>query len=106
MINQYKDSDIKIYGNTGVLEYYSLNGVDEWAFLGYSALTFVFFFLVAYIVSVHSLACPSSSGICSCATYPSKTQQRPVRRSSCLHRRCCLMTSCKLRVSRASSRGA
>ena len=51
MINQYKDSDIKIYGDTGVLEYYSLNGISEWAFLGYSALTFVFFFFVAYIVS-------------------------------------------------------
>ncbi len=51
MINQYKNSDIKIYGDTGVLEYYSLNGISEWAFLGYSALTFVFFFFVAYIVS-------------------------------------------------------
>ena len=61
MINQYKNSDIKIYGDTGVLEYYSLNGIDEWAFLGYSALTFVFFFLVAYIVSPPPPpACPHS----------------------------------------------
>ena len=50
MINQYKDTDIKIYGDQSVLEYYSLNGISEWAFLGYSALTFVFFFCVAYIV--------------------------------------------------------
>ena len=61
MINQYKNSDIKIYGDTGVLEYYSLNGIDEWAFLGYSALTFVFFFLVAYIVSFQPPAHPNSS---------------------------------------------
>ena len=78
MINQYKDSDIKIYGTTGVLEYYSLNGVDEWAFLGYSALTFVFFFLVAYIVSLQLPACPSSSVICSCANYASNAQHCPV----------------------------
>jgi len=51
MINQYKDTDLKIYGDQSVLEYYSLNGISEWAFLGYSSLTFVFFFMVAYIVS-------------------------------------------------------
>lgn len=51
MINQYKDTDIKIYGDHSVLEYYSLDGISEWAFLGYSALTFVFFFMVAWIVS-------------------------------------------------------
>ncbi|KAK9906864.1 hypothetical protein WJX75_009364 [Coccomyxa subellipsoidea] len=49
MINQYKGSDLKIYNNVGVLEYYSLNGLSEWAFLAYSALTFVFFFFVAYL---------------------------------------------------------
>ena len=51
MINQYKGSDLKIYNGVGVLEYYSLNGLSEWAFLAYSALTFVFFFFVAYLVS-------------------------------------------------------
>ena len=51
MINQYKNDDVKVYGDTGVLEYYSLNGLSEWAFLGYSALSFVVFFLIAYIVS-------------------------------------------------------
>ena len=50
MINQYEHSDLQIYG-TPVLEYYSLNGIDKYAFVGYSALTFVFFFLVAYLVS-------------------------------------------------------
>ena len=55
MINQYKDNDLKIYNNVGVLEYYSLNGISEWAFLAYSALTFVFFFFVAYLVSPHPL---------------------------------------------------
>lgn len=69
MINQYKNSDIKIYGDVGVLEYYSLNGIDEWAFLGYSALTFVFFFLVAYIVSLQPLGCPISFRHCMCASY-------------------------------------
>ena len=71
MINQYKNSDIKIYGDTGVLEYYSLNGIDEWAFLGYSALTFVFFFLVAYIVSPPPPPPPARtrSGIFSYAMY-------------------------------------
>ncbi len=57
MINQYKGSDLKIYNNTPVLDYYSLNGLSEWAFLGYSALTFVFFFFVAYLVS-----CPAPLG--------------------------------------------
>ena len=37
MINQYKNfPDIKIYGDTGVLEYYSLNGISSgpsWATL-------------------------------------------------------------------------
>jgi len=51
MINQYKGSDLRIYNNVPVLDYYSLNGLSEWAFLGYSALTFVFFFFVAYLVS-------------------------------------------------------
>ena len=55
MINQYKGSDLKIYNNTPVLDYYSLNGISEWAFLGYSALTFVFFFLVAYLVRMPAL---------------------------------------------------
>lgn len=51
MINQYKSTDAKVYGSQTVLEYYSLDGIDEWAFLGYSALTFLFFFSVAYLVS-------------------------------------------------------
>ena len=63
MINQYKDTDIKIYGDQSVLEYYSLNGISEWAFLGYSALTFVFFFCVAYIVR-SLLACCLRPMIC------------------------------------------
>ena len=51
MINQYEGSDVKIFGDVGVLEYYSLNGVSKWAFLVYSSLTFVFFFVVCYLVS-------------------------------------------------------
>ena len=51
MINQYKSTDAKVYGKQTVLEYYSLDGIDEWAFLGYSALSFLFFFSVAYLVS-------------------------------------------------------
>ena len=51
MINQYEGSDVKIFGDVGVLDYYSLNGVSKWAFLGYSSLTFVFFFVVCYMVS-------------------------------------------------------
>lgn len=67
MINQYKGSDLKIYNNVGVLEYYSLNGLSEWAFLAYSALTFVFFFFVAYLVSPHPpLYSPISIDQCPC----------------------------------------
>ena len=51
MINQYKTTDVKLSGSQTVLEYYSLDGINEWAFLGYSALTFVFFFSIAYLVS-------------------------------------------------------
>ena len=51
MINQYEGSDVKIVGDVGVLEYYSLNGVSKWAFLAYASLTFVFFFVVCYVVS-------------------------------------------------------
>ena len=50
MINQYRGSDVQLYGGQGVLEYYSLEGASEWAFLGYAALTFVFFFAVTLIV--------------------------------------------------------
>ena len=50
MINQYRGSDVQLYGDQGVLEYYSLEGASEWAFLGYAALTFVFFFAVTLIV--------------------------------------------------------
>ena len=49
MINQYEHSDLQIYG-TPVLEYYSLNGISKYAFIGYCSLTFVFFFSVAYLV--------------------------------------------------------
>ena len=49
MINQYEHSALQIYG-TPILEYYSLNGIDKYAFIGYCSLTFVFFFLVAYLV--------------------------------------------------------
>ena len=51
MINQYEGSDVKIFGDVAVLDYYSLNGVSKWAFLVYSSLTFVFFFVVCYLVS-------------------------------------------------------
>jgi hypothetical protein len=51
MINQYEHNDVQIYSGVGVLEYYSLNGMSKWAFLGYSALSFVVFFFIAYIVS-------------------------------------------------------
>ena len=50
MINQYRGSDVQVYGDQGVLEYYSLKGASEWAFLGYAALTFVFFFAVTLVV--------------------------------------------------------
>ena len=60
MINQYEGSDVKIFGDVGVLDYYSLNGVSKWAFLGYSSLTFVFFFAVCYMVS-HPLPVPDIS---------------------------------------------
>ncbi len=49
MINQYEHSSLQLYG-TPILEYYSLNGIDKYAFIGYCSLTFVFFFLVAYLV--------------------------------------------------------
>ncbi|CAK0786885.1 hypothetical protein CVIRNUC_010099 [Coccomyxa viridis] len=53
MINQYRGSDVQLYGGQVVLEYYSLEGASEWAFLGYAALTFVFFFAVTLIALVH-----------------------------------------------------
>ena len=56
MINQYRGSDVQLYGDQGVLEYYSLEGASEWAFLGYAALTFVFFFAVTLMVRI-SLPC-------------------------------------------------
>ena len=44
MVNQFKGKNI-LYGGEEVLEYFSLNNVSMWAYVGYEAL-FVIFFLV------------------------------------------------------------
>ena len=54
MINQYEGSDLQIY-DTPVLEYYSLNGISKYAFIGWEALSLVVFFLVALVVRLFSI---------------------------------------------------
>lgn len=44
MVNQFKGDGVKVYGNQEILEYFSLNSADKWAYVGYEAL-FVLFFL-------------------------------------------------------------
>lgn len=54
MINTFRGSNIDIFGE-GILSYYSLNGVSEWAFLRYEALSFVAFMAIAYAGLVFTL---------------------------------------------------
>lgn len=51
MINQYEGSAVKVFGDMGVLDYYSLAGVSKWAFMVYASLTFIVFFAICYTVS-------------------------------------------------------
>ncbi len=44
MVNNFQGKDV-MYGGEPILEYFSLNNVDMWAYVGYEAL-FVIFFLV------------------------------------------------------------
>lgn len=48
MISQFKGTDAATMDGSNVLEYFSLDGIDEWAFVGYSALFFVAFVLIAW----------------------------------------------------------
>ena len=48
VINQFKGSDAVTSDGNNVLEYYSLGGSDEWAYVGYSALFFIAFLSIAW----------------------------------------------------------
>ncbi|KAK9845354.1 hypothetical protein WJX81_004187 [Elliptochloris bilobata] len=54
MINTFKGSGIDIFGED-ILAYYSLDGISEWAFLGYEALSFIVYAAIAYIGLVSTL---------------------------------------------------
>jgi hypothetical protein len=56
MINEYGDGrdipflyDAEANGTLTVLEYFSLDGVSKWAYLGYESLFFVGFFVLAFL---------------------------------------------------------
>lgn len=53
MINTFKGSSIDIFGED-ILAYYSLDGISEWAFLGYEALSFVVYAATAYLGLVYT----------------------------------------------------
>ncbi|KAG2499544.1 hypothetical protein HYH03_002490 [Edaphochlamys debaryana] len=50
MINQFKDYNEPWIGGQTVLEYYSLDGVNEWAYLGFVCLFFLFFYICTALV--------------------------------------------------------
>ena len=54
MINTFKGSGIDIFGED-ILAYYSLDGISEWAFLGYEALSFLAYAGIAYLGLVFTL---------------------------------------------------
>ncbi|PNW71306.1 hypothetical protein CHLRE_16g648700v5 [Chlamydomonas reinhardtii] len=45
MINQFKNHNTPWINGQTVLEYYDLDGMDEWTFVGYAALFFLFFYI-------------------------------------------------------------
>ena len=52
MINQFKGTGAQLTEGADVLQYYSLDTIDEWAFVGYCALFFVAFIVIAWIALV------------------------------------------------------
>lgn len=48
MINQFQGTTSTAFGDEPVLTYYNLDGESAWAFLGYEALFFVAFFMLAW----------------------------------------------------------
>ncbi|KAG2499553.1 hypothetical protein HYH03_002498 [Edaphochlamys debaryana] len=50
MINQFKDRPQPWIGGQTVLEYFALDGVSEWAYLGYACLFFLFFYVSTALV--------------------------------------------------------
>lgn len=49
MINQFQGTTATAFGDQPVLAYYNLDGRSAWAFLGYEALFFVVFFMLAWL---------------------------------------------------------
>ena len=49
MVNQFKGKDVTIYGGQEILEYFSLDTADMWAYVGYEALFFLFFLALCWV---------------------------------------------------------
>ena len=52
MINQFEGTDVLASDGSTVLEYFSLDGINAWAFCGYSALFFAAFVWIAWAALV------------------------------------------------------
>ncbi|KXZ54635.1 hypothetical protein GPECTOR_4g700 [Gonium pectorale] len=50
MVNQFKHYHQPWIGGQTVLQYYSLDGTDEWAYIGYTSLFFLFFYICTALV--------------------------------------------------------
>ncbi|CAL8464409.1 g3944 [Coccomyxa elongata] len=49
MVNQFEHTQIYIFLNLEILEFYGLRGKNKWAFVGYEAIFVVVFFLLAWL---------------------------------------------------------
>lgn len=49
MINQFEDNNVILAGDQTILEYYSLSGVDKWAYVGYLSLFWIVFATLALL---------------------------------------------------------
>ena len=49
MINQFTGVEANAFGDQPVLQYYNLQGKSTWAFMGYEAIFFVVFCMLAWM---------------------------------------------------------